>query len=218
MLAACPRLEPELRLDRLPDLDLARVKLSLSEAAEKTGFDAQPVWSGGRITLPMVMDRPAYFFTGGPTVFADTGEVMEPINENQARTVASRFMRLPEDKMHYVPTLSEPDQRTPGQGRQLPQYKYVVDDSDDTELYIQPRTGEVSMHTTHESRLLAWIGVIRYWIYFEQLHVNQPLLYGIVVWTSTIATVLALIGLIIGVIKFRWPKPFRWSAAIPYAG
>jgi hypothetical protein len=125
---------------------------------------------------------------------------------------------MPQDKVRHVRTLSEPDQWTLGQGRQMPQYKFAIDDSEGTELYVPARAGEVTMHTTHESRLLAWIGVIPHWLYFSALRVNQPLWYQIVVWTSTLACALGLLGLVLGGIKFRWPKPFRWSAAIPYAG
>ena len=38
------------------------------------------------------------------------------------------------------------------------------------------------------------------------------------VWTSTLACVLAGIGMVIGFIKLRWTRPFKWSTAIPYAG
>ena len=63
-----PRLTPELRLDRLPALDLGRITVTPSEAAATAG--------GGRTQLLSVMDRPAYR-VGETTVFADTGEVMD---------------------------------------------------------------------------------------------------------------------------------------------
>ena len=43
-----PRLAPELRLERLPELDMSQVRLSLSEAAELAGFDPASGWGGGR--------------------------------------------------------------------------------------------------------------------------------------------------------------------------
>src|SRR5688572_33270386 len=58
-----PRLTPEMRLDRMPALDLDRVKLSPVEAEERAG-------GPGRTQLLMVMGRPAYRI-GGTTVFAD---------------------------------------------------------------------------------------------------------------------------------------------------
>lgn len=213
-----PRLEPEARLERLPDLDTSRVQLTLAEAAEKAGFDASAGWAGGPVTLLMLMDRPAYRFGRDATVFADTGEVLEEVNADQAKTVAARFMNMPEDRIRYVRTLTSPDQWTLGQGRTMPQYKFAAADDAGTELYVQARAGEVTLRTTSQSRFLAWIGVIPHWLYFAPLRVYQPLWYDIVVWTSTLATVLAGMGLVLMVTKLRWPKPFRLAPAIPYAG
>ena len=50
------------------------------------------------------------------------------------------------------------------------------------------------------------------------LRVNQPLWYQIVVWTSAISCVVALLGLVLGVIQWRRTQPFRLAAAVPYAG
>src|SRR6185436_6757896 len=125
---------------------------------------------------------------------------------------------LPQDKVRFVRTLTEVDQWTLGQGRQMPLHKFAVDDGAGTELYVQPQTGEVSLVTTRSSRMWAYLGPITHWLYFAPLRVNQPLWYRIVVWTSGLACVLAVLGLVLGGIKFGRPKPFRLSAAIPYAG
>src|SRR5262245_20807032 len=98
-----PRLTPQLRIERLAALDPSRVRLTPAEAAERA--DA----SGGRTLLLSVMDRPAYRF-GGTTVFADTGEILPELTAPQARTVASRFMHLPEDRVEYVSTITSSDQ------------------------------------------------------------------------------------------------------------
>jgi hypothetical protein len=213
-----PAIEPETRLARMPDLDTGKVRLTLAEAAEKAGFDASSGWDGPRVTMLTVMGRPAYRFGTTPTVFADTGEVLEEIDQAQAKTVAARFLGLPEDKIRFVRTLTEPDQWTLAEGRAMPEYKFAADDGRGSELYVQPQLAEVAMHTTSQSRFLAWIGVIPHWLYFAPLRVHQPLWYEIVVWTSALATGLALIGLVLAVTKLRWPKPFRFAPAIPYAG
>ena len=213
-----PRLAPELRLERLPDLDTSRVQLTLAEAVAKADYDATAGWSGGRVSLLMLMDRPAYRFTGGATVFADNGEVMEDVNLAQATTIASRFANVPENQIRHVGTLTSPDQWTLGQGRAMPQYKFAVDDEAGTELYVRASAGEVTLRTTSQQRFFAWIGVIPHWLYFAPLRVNQPLWYDIMVWTSSLACVLAIMGLVLMVTKLRRPKPFKLSAAIPYAG
>jgi hypothetical protein len=211
-----PRLTPELRLERLAPLDFQRVRLTPSAAAARAGRDG----AVGRAVLSTTMDRPAYRFTAAPTttVFADTGEVLEEISVAQAQTIASKFVRVPEEQVEYERTLTDVDQWTLGQGRNLPLHKFRVTDDRGTELYIASRSGEVTMLTTSRSRLLAWMGTIPHWLYFAWLRTNQPLWYRLVVWTSAIACVVALLGLILGVTQFRRTRPFRLAASIPYSG
>jgi hypothetical protein len=206
-----PRLTPQLRLERLAALDLPAIHVTAAEAAERAGITNPPA----RTILLSVVNRPAYRF-GRQTVFADTGDVFEPATVDSSAEIASRFMGLPAGQVHYVRTLEEVDQWTLLQGRQLPLHKFRVDDADATELYVQPATGEVSVLTTRQSRGLAWIGTIPHWLYFTALRVNQPRWYRIVVWTSGLVCVLAILGLALAVTQFRRTRPLK--ASIPYAG
>lgn len=213
-----PRLAPETRLDRIAEVDTSRVQLTLAEAAEKAGFDASAGWGGGRVVLLSVMDRPAYRFGNEATVFADTGEVLDDFSLDDAKIIATKFINLPEDKVRHVGTLTEVDQWTLNLSRDMPQYKFAADDGLGTEIYVQASTGEVSMLTTSRARTLAYLGVIPHWLYFTPLRVHQPIWYDIMVWTSTLACVLAGLGMVLGFVKLRKTKPFKLSAAIPYAG
>src|SRR5262245_18930905 len=96
-----PRLAPEVRLERIADVDMSKVQLTLAEAAEKAGFDAAAGWGGPPVVLLSVMDRPAYRFGDEATVFADTGEVLEQVTADQAQLIATRFMNLPADKVRH---------------------------------------------------------------------------------------------------------------------
>ena len=215
-----PRLTPELRLERLPALDFDRIALAPAAAARRAYLSPTPQ----RASLLTVMDRPAYRFDG-VTVFADTGERLGEVGPDAAAAVASRFAGEPPRAVDYVGTLTEPDQWTLVERRQLPLHKLVIDDRAGTELYVSPRTAEVVMLTTRGSRALAWVGAIPHWIYFTALRTNQPLWYDIVVWTSTLGCLLAVIGLVLGVTQFRWRLPRAdiraaggLRARIPYAG
>ncbi len=209
-----PRLTPELRLERMPGLDLSRVHLTPAEAAERGLVDP----SAGRVAVLSVMDRPAYRFgeREAVTVFADNGEVLEEVTLDQARTIASRFMNLPEDRIHLLGTITEVDQWTLLQGRQLPLHKFSVDDDAATELYVSPQTGEVSVLTTRRSRGFAWISTIPHWLYFTALRTNQAAWYNTVVYGAALACVLAVLGLVLGVTQWRRQKPL--AASIPYSG
>ena len=215
-----PRLTQELRLERLSALDVDRIALAPAAAARRAYLLPTPQ----RASLLTVMDRPVYRFDG-VTVFADTGERLGEVGPTVAAAVASRFTGRPPRAVEYAGTLTEPDQWTLVERRQLPLHKFVIDDEAATELYVSPRTAEVVMLTTRGSRALAWVGAIPHWIYFTALRTNQPLWYDVVVWTSTLGCLLAVIGLVLGVTQFRWRRPrgdarstggFR--ARIPYAG
>jgi hypothetical protein len=211
-----PRLSAQLRLERLADVDLSAIRLSPAQAAERlaaeTGADTP-----GRVQLVSLIDRPVYR-VGGATVFADTGDILEDVDERQAQTIVAKFLRLPEQQVHHVRTLTDIDQWTLQQGRLMPLYKFAVDDEAGTEAYVQASSGEIAMLTTRRARGLAWISTIPHWLYFTALRGNQPLWLRLVVWTSAAASVLALLGLILSVTQLRRVQPFSLSKAIPYSG
>src|SRR5262245_34294767 len=128
-----PRLTAQARLARMPALDVSRITISASEAVERAQLASAP----RRVQMQMVMNRPVYRFSGRDTVtvFADNGEVLDEAGPAEATTIASRFMDIPEEKVHYIGLLTKPDQWTLTQGRQMPLHKLTVDDEQHTELY-----------------------------------------------------------------------------------
>jgi PepSY-associated TM region len=212
-----PVIEPQERLEHLSPLEISKIRISPAQASTAAGFDPT-LGFDDRVRLFTVMDRPAYRFGASPTVFADTGETMKELSPEQSKSVANSYLRLPEGKLRPMGTITQVDQWTLGMGRQMPLYKFGAEDGLGTELYVQPKTGEVAMLTTRNSRALAWVSTIPHWLYFTSLRANQPLWYQIVVWTSALACVLTVLGLILSVLQFRRLKPFRLTAAIPYAG
>ena len=210
-----PRLTPEVRRAHMPALDFSKVALGPAAAAERAGLDAP-----AQATLFSVLGRPAYRFGGRApvTVFADSGERLAPQSRAEATAIAGTFLNLPIDRLTYAGELARPDQWTIALGRSGGLQKFTVNDDDATQVYVSPRTAEVVLTTTRRERTLAWTGVIPHWMYFTALRVNQPLWYRIVVWSSGIACVLALLGLVLGVTQWRKTRPFRLAGAIPYAG
>jgi len=206
-----PSLTREARFEHLPPLDLSKVKLSPSEAVEKAELGRPP----GGVILLNVMDRPAYRFSGRDpvTVFADNGDLMEDVGEAEAMAIGGRFMNLPAGKLHYAGYFTEPDQWTVGERRQLPMHKITVDDAARTELYVSAARGEVGLLTTRGTRALAWVAAIPHWLYFTSLRSNGPLWSRVVIWSSGIGTLLALLGIVVGIIQFSRSNPH-----IPYAG
>ncbi len=210
-----PALSAQARLERLPALDVAAVRFTPVEAAERaaSGF--------GRATLTSVLDRPAYRFAspyGAATVFADTGEALDEIDVETARSVAAKFVDAPASSVELVRIVERPDQWTLQAGRDLPLYKFTVADGAGTEVYVSRYAGDVRLVTTKKARTLAWIATIPHWFYITPLRTNQPLWYWTVVATSALGCLLALLGLVLGVTQLNKSKPFRWSNAVRYQG
>src|SRR5216117_949288 len=126
--------------------------------------------------------------------------------------IASTFMNLPQAKLHYAGELTEPDQWTLEDRRELPMHKIVVDDDRHTELYISEETAEVALLTTRGSRALAWFAAIPHWMYFAPLRQNGPLWRQVVLWSSGIGTVLVLLGIVLAFTQYstRYFGLMRW--------
>src|SRR5688572_22020750 len=210
-----PTLSAQARLEQLPALDIAAVRFTPVQAAERaaSGF--------GRVALTTVMGRPAYRFAspyGSATVFADTGESLDEIDVDTARGVAAQFVGADVGNIELERTVERPDQWTLQLSRDLPLYKFAVHDGAGTAVYVSPYLGEVRLVTTTKTRTLAWIATIPHWFYITPLRTNQPLWYWTVVATSALGCLLALLGLVLGVTQLNKSKPFRWSNAVRYQG
>src|SRR5213593_256760 len=206
-----PALTPEMRLDRISELNLGAVKLSPAEAVAKAELGEPPA----RAMLIMIMDRPAYRFIvsgGNVTLFADTGELLSDIGKAEAMKIASSFMEMPQSRMHYAGQLNQPDQWTLQERRQLPMQKIIVDDDVRSELYISGETGDIEMMTTRGSRALAWFAAIPHWMYFAPLRLKDETWRQVVLWTSGAGALLALFGIVLAFTQFatRYSGLMRW--------
>src|SRR4029450_12548359 len=213
-----PRLTSDLRLERLAPIDASAVRLSAAEALERAELSETPK----RVTLLTVMGRPAYRFGAGETttVFADTGDLLEDIDAAQAQTIAAAFVRLPENRLRHVARLTQPYQWSLTL-RQGPMHKFTVDDEAGTEVYVSERNADVTVLTTRGSRALAWVGAIPHFLYFAPLRLNQPLWRAVVLWTSGIGILLALLGIVLGILQLKIARPFsvkRLGSYLPYSG
>ena len=213
-----PKVTPDMQIDGSEPVDFSAVKLSPAEAQEQAGYDAPAA------TLRTVLGRPVYEL-GDPGysstfVFADDGQLMQPLSVEQSAELASHFLDIPVEQFNFSETLEDhTDQWTFTVQRDLPLHKFSVDDGFGTEVYVSAENALVSTYTTTQSRVLSWLGTIPHWLYFEGLRDNQPLWYRIVVWSSALGCVSAVLGLILGVTQFRKQvKPFELKRAIPYRG
>ena len=207
-LGGMPRIGPQARLDHLPVLDVAAIRLTPKQAGERIGGeDAAP----GAPTLSMIQGRPAYRFRDADfaTVFADDGTVMPALDEAAAARVAKAFLREPAPELRLDKAVGSPDQWTLTFRGIFPLLKFDVNDARGTQLYVSTVTGEVAQATTRADRAAAWISTIPHWLYFAALRLNQPVWYQIVIWLSALACVLTVLGLVLAFTQYRRPLPYR---------
>ncbi len=208
-----PKVSPELRLERMNELDLAKVQFTPAEAVRQadieTGGDG--VWQGPapEVRLMMLGDRPVYHVGDvDPIVlYADDGTILDEVSEEEGRRIASEFVRSPLHTVRYVGSLDRVDQWTLQE--QLPLHHYEVEDDNGTEAYVNTYTGEVLMVTDRQSRFWAWLGTIPHWFYFTSIRTHQSAWTNTVVYTGWAVCALAVLGMVLGVTLFRKPKPFK---------
>ena len=131
-------------------------------------------------------------------MFADTGDLLEEVDGDGASGSPPLHGPARRQVGARRGSLNDPTSGRSGRAARCRCTSFAVDDPDGTELYVSAELGEVTVMTTRKSRTLAWIGTIPHWFYFAALRNNQPLWYQIVVWTSALGCVLALLGLVLG--------------------
>ena len=138
--------------------------------------------------------------------------MLDEATEPETMVIAARFLNVDPSSLHHAGVLTEPDQWTIGNRRQMPLHKIVADDAARTELYVSEPLSEVAVATTRRSRTLAWVGAIPHWLYFVELRRNDSAWRQVILWTSGAGSVLAFIGLVLGFVQYRtrYAGLMRW--------
>ena len=207
------------RLDRAAALDPSTIRLSPAEAYAVLNQTQAPA----QARLNTFDGRPVYRFRTGRAeslVFADTGARQTEVAEALVERVASAWVGQPAAAATLA-TLDDADQWTvQGSFRaQRPLSKFSWPNGE--QVYVSQASGEVVQYTTTASRIGAYLGPIPHWIYFTPLRKHQPVWSQLVIWSSGIGTVAAILGLIVGVWIYSPSKRYRVAGAatgIPYRG
>ena len=212
-----PSIRPADRLAHLTPLDAATIRLSPAEAAAKA--EVEP---SGSIRLTTFAGRPVYRFGGrdSAVVYADTGDEQIEISQDEVARIAQMWSGQ-SVKAARVEAVDEADQWTlQNRIRDLqPLWKFSWPDGQ--QLYVSQANGDVIQYTTKASRLGAYFGAIPHWLYFTPLRRNGPLWSRVVIWSSAVATLSALLGVIVGVWMYSPSKRYKRGStptSIPYSG
>ena len=207
------------RLQRLPALQASTVAVSPADAAAKLGVDADD------LRLSSFDGRPAYRAGdgrsgGGPVLYADTGEEQGDVSTEMVQRIASAWTGQPVNAAS-VEEVTEVDQWTlqTRLGALSPVFKYSWPNGE--QVYVSQATGEVVQYTTTASRIGAYLGPIPHWFYFTPLRKHGLEWSRVVIWSSGIGTISAILGVVIGLWMYSPSRKYRYAGtatSIPYRG
>ena len=214
MYQGYPKLDDGERLRALAPLAVtpaqARAPLDVPDDAKLTGFHMEMM--GGRPVLHLARGprrQQAYDLASGQAI--DKVTPVQALGAAHALATARGVPGLPAD----LGVVAVDQWTLDGINRAGPMHHYRFDDPAGTELYVAERTGQVVQATTTQQRVVAWFGAIPHWLYPTVLRKNPAAWNAVVVWTSIIGSFLTVIGLYIGIARFKRYKSGRWS---PYRG
>ena len=174
----------------------------------------------GSIKVTSLLGRPVYRLQDEEGIlhcyYADTGERLNRITQEQAIEIVNAFMNE-RYEISEVEKTEQLDQWTPRTRflPYLPAYKVHIDDGEGTVCYISSVTGEVFQKLNTSDKVWAWLGPIPHWIYFKDLRIHTQLWRDIIVFLSLLGTIMCVAGLYMGIARVK-TKNRKWNSFSPY--
>lgn len=212
MYVTYPSLSQGSRLEALQSIDWSRCCTlgdgALGDAQRVAHFEVEMLAG-----IPVLRLR----FPSGRSRLVDlsSGRVIRSVSAAQAERVAADYGRA---RGYWDPPQSEgaidyDEWTVSGEfDSDRPLYRFRIDNAAQTELYVSSTTGKAVQVTTARQRLWNWLGAVPHWLYFAELRRDVSLWSRIVIYASLAGSVLAALGLYIGVRELLQRPPGRWSA------
>lgn len=215
-----PQVSEADRLRHAPALDASRIHILPQQAYARLEIDSSPLGA----QLVTFDGRPAYRFRFGlgdlSIVYADTGEAQVDFPPDLTLRIASAWTGQPPGAAKQEDKTQE-DQWTVSEEfsdlRPLRKYSWP----DGQQVYVSAVTGDVVQYTTRGSRLAAYFGAIPHWLYFTPLRRRGQQWSRVVVWSSGLGTIAAILGITLGFWMYSPSKNYRYAgapASFPYHG
>lgn len=214
MYVGYPKLSTAERLARLPALSSHGGIIEMSVALAATGEKDAPA----AVRLTTVADSPRYLFSYGKgrhlAVDARSGRRIDPVSPAAAVAAAAAFANA---EARYLDRVNE-DAWTHSRALDghRPLHRVQVEDDDATLLYVSSSTGEVVRDATRTERIWNWVGAWIHWLYPFRGGVVDAQWSNIVIYTSLLATCLAVAGMVIGVLRWRFTGRYKNASHSPY--
>ena len=230
MYVGYPKLTESERLAHLPALRAGAGLLAPAEAMAAAGL-AGPLKElrlanarGGRaVYLPVPEAADGYARQGaGRTamaaiaVDATTGARVPATDRASAMASAAAYAG-PEVGLRYLgPVGEDAFTHTRALDGHRPLHRVQLADADQTLLYISGRTGEVVRDAPRTERLWNYAGAWIHWLYPLRGNVFDRYWADIVNWLSIAGTATVLAGVAVGLLRWRFKRPYRNGARTPY--
>ncbi|MDN7139083.1 PepSY domain-containing protein [Pseudomonas sp. JQ170] len=212
-----PKLTPREHLAHLPVLNLQGCCVDLRSALAA----ADPERAPSSICLSTVAGTPRYLlgYSGGANVAVDarSGQRLGATDRDQALTSAYQY-----DPLATARYQGEVQEDLWTHSRALdadrPLQRVQLNDAQGTLLYVSGQTGEVVRDASAVERGWNLVGAWLHWLYPLRGIGLDGLWSNLVIYLSLGATLMALLGAVIGVLRWRLRKPYRSGSRSPYRG
>lgn len=200
-----PSLTEAERFAGLTQVDRAEVRIGVADAVTASG-----IGDATRARLIQRSDGPIYIVSGPShvgAVRAADGTNAAVISAEVALAIAQAHARQRgiDAAQAEIVAHADYDQWSVPNGfdRHRPLFRVALGDVAGTEVYVSSRTGEIVLDTTRSERGWNLAGSVLHWIYPTVLRSNWAL-WDRVVWTlSLLASIAALLGAVLGIVRIR---------------
>lgn len=229
MYVGYPKLTPLERLAHLPALTLTdscciSPQLALATAHKETLNDkaaSRKIKSGAPPEIKLVTIGASNYWlvneSGRKQIAIDaiSGETKKNFNANHALTVAKQFAPLSSPGLIEV---LRQDIFTVSRALDMhrPLYRVALNDADGTELYVSSRTGEVVRDSTRFERGWNYFGSVLHWLYPLKGEFLDKWRSDVTIYLSLFGTLLAILGVWIGLLRWRFKGRFASGSRTPY--
>jgi uncharacterized iron-regulated membrane protein len=230
MYVGYPKLTEAERLARLPMLDAGTGLLAPAEALTRAGTTGplrelrlaaavagQPVY----VAIPHAQHsehapRRRSPGAGAVVVDARTGERLQRVDQDLPTASAAAFAG-PGVSAEYLGTVQE-DAFTHSRALDAhrPLHRVQLGDADRTLLYVSGLTGEVVRDATTTERVWNYAGAWIHWLYPFRGNLFDQYWADIVNWLSIAGIVAAVSGTVVGILRWRFWRPYRSGSRTPY--
>ncbi|GBG01823.1 hypothetical protein AZSI13_11500 [Azospira sp. I13] len=216
MYVGYPKLSSQERLSALPPLEPQHCCNGLSTAlTELAGLaDSGTLRSLRLTTLGKDPALIAGLEKGRYRVFSTDGSPRGPVTREQALATAQAFR--PGVAATYLDQVEEDAwSHSKALDSHRPLHRVALADADETWLYLSGSTGEVVRDASATERTWNWLGAWLHWLYPLRGGLLDAWWTDIVITLSVAATVLGIVGLWVGILRWR-RRPYASGSRSPY--